>query len=69
MFARLISILSLTVFVVLLVDGSSIEPALIKGAAVFFSLIIVYNICRFFLSIIGQSSQQDQESTPGPESA
>ncbi len=69
MLARLISILSLLVFVTLLVDGSSIEPALIKGAAVFFSLIIVYNICRFLITIIGESSPQDQESTPGHESA
>jgi hypothetical protein len=61
MLSRFITIISLVVFLVLLISGSRVEGAIIKGAIVFFTLIGGYIIIRFLISIIKKTSLQDQE--------
>jgi galactitol-specific phosphotransferase system IIC component len=64
MLSRLFTIISLVVFLILLIEGSSVESALIKSALVFFAFVGCYIIIRFLIRIIGKSTTQDQES-PG----
>jgi uncharacterized membrane protein YwzB len=43
--------------------GSSIEPAMIKSATVFVSLVIGTKVSIYLLDIIKENSQNEQEST------
>lgn len=69
MLTRLFLIISLLVFLTLLISGSSVEPALIKMAAVFFALVAGFIVCRLLIPVIREGSGQDQESTPSHNSA
>lgn len=69
MLTRFFLIVSLLVFMSLLISGSSVEPALIKMAAVFFALVGGLVICRSLIPIIRDEAGQEQESTPSHESA
>lgn len=69
MLTRFFLILSLLVFLSLLISGSSVEPALIKMAAVFFALVAGLVVCRSLIPIIREETQNDQESTPSHNSA
>jgi hypothetical protein len=62
MLSRLITIISLLVFMILLIGGSAVGAALIKGGIVFFALVGGYIILRFLIPLIGESAVQDQES-------
>jgi len=63
MLSRLITILSLLVFMISMLTGSSVESSLIKGTVVFFSLVAGFIIFYYLVSVIKQTSPKEQEST------
>lgn len=62
MLVRLFTIISLLVFVSLLIMGSAIETAMLKGATVFIVLVVGTRICTYLLDIIKTNAQEEQES-------
>lgn len=62
MLVRLFTVVALLVFVALIFMGSSLEPAMLKSATVFVSLVIGTKISIYLLDIIKEKSQNEQES-------
>ena len=69
MLVHLFTIISLLVFLITMVMGSSFEPAMIKSAMVFITLVVGTKLGSFIVNIIGsqKTENNDQvEKTPDP---
>lgn len=62
MLVRLFTIVALLVFIALIFMGSSLEPAMLKSATVFVSLVVGTKVSVYLLDIIKENSQNESES-------
>lgn len=68
MSSRLFSIVTLSVFFILLLSGLKMVPAIIKSATVFICLFFGFKICRSTFNLIKKTEQQDSEPSTGQDS-
>lgn len=62
MLVQLFSIISLSVFLILVLAGSAIEPAILKSASVFIALVAGTRFSSIILDIIKKPSNNNPKS-------
>lgn len=68
MLLRITTVLALLVFLILMMSGSSVEPAMVKSVTVFIALVVGIRVSSYLLSVIKETSTstKNQESSPQP---
>lgn len=68
MLMRLVTAISLILFMLLLISGSPIDVALYRSMIVFMALFSVIYLSLFFLNVIKGKAENETSSAPGESS-
>jgi uncharacterized Tic20 family protein len=67
MLVHLFTIISLLIFLVTMLLGSSFEPAIIKSSMVFITLVVGTRIGSFIVNIIGAKKTEEEQVEERPD--
>ncbi len=70
MLVHLFTIISLLIFLITMLLGSSFEPAIVKSSMVFITLVVGTRLGSFIVNIIGSQktdAEQVEKTTPDPK--